>query len=646
MDPTIINILEKCDRCLHKGDRNGAKSWILTASTLFARNFTIQLKTLLLYKSCDDLVGARKYLEYIIREFPEEPELWNFLESIALTLLSLDPPQDTFRDVFLQLPVDTQKQALREAANKVEDLMSKSQILLALMTLFPETTSMYGLEALDILAKGASTVNSDILINPFKKILVCDVIPKLLACNDIIVDKPIVRADQQQNISLKTGHFCQWLELSTNFYTIGTEILFRKEIDDAIFAENGWTKLYELLCLIAKKCQWPEIVGNINLSTKQPPMVRWQALEEISNKKSLQVAIGSFYIAVLLFFQTAWEYYENVLRIEGDSVNSYPAFLVIIAHPHTEQLELKPAAMEFDVNKQFEVQEANIRECLMVASECWKFLHSNETYKSEFQRIIQQWGIEEWHWINLFLADMHTYHLDFTQAIDRIQYEEHRSKDTLKKGLYWRIEIQRNMCLLERGCVDAAGFGITKVLKEILTHCNCQYTPPTIHRPSQRKTAFSLLRTKTDDLIPYVLHLTIAIIDSKLVNNNPNQTILGGLIVLIQYAWHNQQQTFAKVIELIKSMGQLNYPNLIKYLFNVDLLEEFMCIMNEGKVKLNILPKSTKQKTKSNKEEFRIAMERQISLSPGEVGLILDTFLKEVGLFALTTKPTVKFEMI
>ncbi|KAI6654264.1 Integrator complex subunit 10-like [Oopsacas minuta] len=642
MDPTIMNILDKCDRCLYKGDRNGAKSWILTASTLFAGNFTIQLKTLFLYKSCDDLIGARKYLEYIIREFPEEPELWEFLEGIALTLLSQDPPKDTFRDVFLQLPVETQKQALREAANKVEDLMSKSQILLALMTLFPETTSMYGLEALDILAKGASTVNTDVLINPFKKILVCDIIPKLLACNDIIVDKPIIRAEQQQNISLKTGHFCQWLELSTNFYTIGTEILFRKEIDDAIFAENGWSKLYELLCLIAKKCQWPEIVGNINLSTKQQPMVRWQALEEISNKKSLQVAIGSFYIAVLLFFQTAWEYYENVLRIAGDSTNSYPAFLVIIAHPHTDQLNLKPETMEFDLNQSFEVQEARIRECLMAASKCWQFLHSSETYKSEFQRIIQQWGIEEWHWINLFLADMHTYHLNFTEALGRLQYEESRNKDNLNKALAWRIEIQRNLCLLQRGGIDAAGFGITKVLKDILNHCNYQYCPPAVYKASNRKTTFSLLRTRSEDLIPYMVHLTIAIIDSKLVNV-PNQTILGGLIVLIQYAWHNQQQTFTKVIDLVRSMEQFNYPNLIKYLFNVDLLEELMCIINEGKVKLNILPKSTRQKTKSIKDELRNAIEKQISLSQSEVGLILGTFLKEAELYA--AKTTIKYEM-
>ena len=646
MDPSIPNILEKCDRCFQKGDKNGAKSWILTASTLFSRNFTVQLKTLLLYKSCEDLQGAKRYLEYIIREFPDEPELWDFLQEIALTLLSPDPPKETFRDVFLQLPLETQKNALREAANKVEELMSKSQILLALMTLFPETTSMYGLEALDILAKGASTVSQDVIINPFKKILVCDVIPKLLTCNDIIVDK-LARADQQHTVSLKTGHFCQWLELSTNFYTIGTEILYRTDIDEAVFAENGWSKSYELLCLIAKKCQWPDIVGNINLSPKQQPMVRWQALEEMSYKKtSLQNEIGSFYIAVLLFFQSAWEYYENVLKIAGDGSNSCPAFLVILAHPHTDQLQLKPDPIAFELNQHLEVQEAKIRECLMAASKCWRFLHSSETYNGEFQRIIQQWGIEDWHWINLFLADMHVFHLDFTEAIERLQYEETRNKDSLNKPLAWRIEIQRNFCLLQRGSVDAAGFGITKVLKDILNHSNSQYIPPVIHRASPNRTIFSLLRTRSEDLITYVLHLTIAIIDSKLsITSTPSQTILGGLIVLIQYAWHNQQQTFAKVIDLVKNCG-LTYPNLVKYLFNVDLLEELMCLANEGKVKLNILPKASKQKAKPLKEEFRLSMEKQVSLSENEVGMILGLFLKDACLFA--AKPatiSIKHEM-
>lgn len=80
MDSTIPIILDKCDKCLKKNDKNGAKSWMLTASTLYPRNFAIQMKALCLYKSGEDLSGAVRYLEYIIHEFPDEPELWSFLK--------------------------------------------------------------------------------------------------------------------------------------------------------------------------------------------------------------------------------------------------------------------------------------------------------------------------------------------------------------------------------------------------------------------------------------------------------------------------------------------------------------------------------------------------------------------------------------
>lgn len=136
------------------------------------------------------------------------------------------------------------------------------------------------------------------------------------------------------------------MELATNFYTIGTELSFKTEIEEAIFAENGWAKLHHLLCLLAKKCQWPDIAGNTNLGPLQLPMVRWHALEELSGQKksTRETSIGCFYLAVLLFFQSAWEYYENVCSLTkmdtspaSTNSNTYPGFLVIQSYPIDNQ---------------------------------------------------------------------------------------------------------------------------------------------------------------------------------------------------------------------------------------------------------------------------------------------------------------------
>ena len=73
---------------------------------------------------------------------------------------------------------------------------------------------------------------------------------------------------------------------------------------------TGWDAINELMYTIAGKCGWREISRSKVIGPKSTPKQRWGFLEKLP--RGSDIAIGPFYVAVLLYFQMAWEYYSTI----------------------------------------------------------------------------------------------------------------------------------------------------------------------------------------------------------------------------------------------------------------------------------------------------------------------------------------------
>uniref|UniRef100_A0A668SCP9 Integrator complex subunit 10 n=1 Tax=Oreochromis aureus TaxID=47969 RepID=A0A668SCP9_OREAU len=99
---------------------------------------------------------------------------------------------------------------------------------------------------------------------------------------------------------------------------------------------------------------------------------------------------------------------------------------------------------------------------------------------------------------------------------------------------------------------------------------------------------------------------------------------LGHVVVLLQYDWPQGEMLFLKAVDKICQQGSFQYENFFNYVTNIDMLEEFAYLRTPegGRIQLELLPNQgmlikhhtvTRGITKGVKEDFRLAMERQVS---------------------------------
>ena len=123
----------------------------------------------------------------------------------------------------------------------------------------------------------------------------------------------------------------------------------------------------------------------------------------------------------------------------------------------------------------------------------------------------------------------------------------------------------------------------------------------------------------------------------------PADLAIGHLIVLSQFAWPRYLKHFVHALNLIKCNFRrtaFSYVNFLDYVFNGDMLEEFMAlaVSDELTIELKILGTGGAMKSKSMttrgvnknaKEEIRNALTNQIRLSKGDPDI--DLFIRFIG---------------
>uniref|UniRef100_A0A669ENR7 Integrator complex subunit 10 n=1 Tax=Oreochromis niloticus TaxID=8128 RepID=A0A669ENR7_ORENI len=144
-------------------------------------------------------------------------------------------------------------------------------------------------------------------------------------------------------------------------------------------------------------------------------------------------------------------------------------------------------------------------------------------------------------------------------------------------------------------------------------------------KPKTRKgNDLRLLPCTSKSVLPFCLQLMLACFKLRAFTDSRDDLSLGHVVVLLQYDWPQGEMLFLKAVDKICQQGSFQYENFFNYVTNIDMLEEFAYLRTPegGRIQLELLPNQgmlikhhtvTRGITKGVKEDFRLAMERQVS---------------------------------
>ncbi|XP_068069265.1 integrator complex subunit 10 isoform X2 [Danio rerio] len=288
------------------------------------------------------------------------------------------------------------------------------------------------------------------------------------------------------------------------------------------------------------------------------------------------------------------------------------------------------------------------------ARESWDLLHSHPSLEAEFAKICSAWKTEMWLWFRIFLTDMIIYQGQYRKALSslalmsslQLQQNQNQNQNSLQTGSSSSLEnhravIQQASCHYALGeyrlacekLLEAVG-GLLPQNQEFVKNSDEQRKP---RSKTRRGNDLRLVPCTSKSILPFCLQLMLACFKLRAFTDNRDDLALGHVIVLLQFDWPQGESLFLKAVDKICQQGSFQYENFFNYVTNIDMLEEFAYLRTTegGRVQLELLPNQgmlikhhtvTRGITKGVKEDFRLAMERQVSRCGENLLMVLHRF--------------------
>uniref|UniRef100_A0A4W3JNY1 Integrator complex subunit 10 n=1 Tax=Callorhinchus milii TaxID=7868 RepID=A0A4W3JNY1_CALMI len=407
------------------------------------------------------------------------------------------------------------------------------------------------------------------------------------------------------------------------------------------------------------------------------------------------------YSTMLVFFKNAFYYVSNIQPslFQGDPSNNQPPLILLddlsniygdveidrSKHIHKrrkladgrektqssddEECSGKGRNRHIVMNKSDLPNSIDVLESFKTARESWELLHSLEALEKEFIRICMSWKTEMWLWLRIFITDMIIYQGQYRKAINSL-HQLAVLQGAQQHALSQATLDQQRALIQMAACHFALGeYRMTcdKVLDVMCTVVPClqetgksQEEIPKAKSKFRRGTDLKLLPCTSKAVMPYCLQLMLACFKLRAFTDNRDDLALGHVIVLLQLDWPRGENLFLKAIDKICHLGSFQYENFFNYVTNIDMLEEFAYLRTTegGKIHLELLPNQgllinimpscdnhcstqhhtvTRGITKGVKEDFRLAMERQVSRCAENLMVVLHRFCINEKIILLQT---------
>ncbi|XP_061901973.1 integrator complex subunit 10 isoform X2 [Entelurus aequoreus] len=432
-----------------------------------------------------------------------------------------------------------------------------------------------------------------------------------------------------------------------------------------------WERLLDLLAVVGARCEWQGDKGQrsyTDLLQRVKELCRY--LPGLEGDTRARCCSQVVICAALVLFRNAFLYVSAVqpALFQGvNTLNTGPWILVedlssvyhdvdlergTVKHAHKKRkmADGREKTMSSDdeeglgkmrgrhilVNKTEMPSWSETLESFYTARESWDLLHSHDSLETEFKKICATWKTDSWLWLRIFLTDIIIYQGQYRKALSSLQqmaavqqlHPGQQSPSGQTSLEHHRALIQQASCHYALGEYRMACEKLLDVVSGLVAP-NHESTKPSedqtrVKTKSKKSHDLRLLPCTSKAVLPFCLQLMLSCFKLRAFTDNRDDLSLGHVVVLLQYDWPQGEMLFLKAVDKICQQGGFQYENFFNYVTNIDMLEEFAYLRTPdgGRIQLELLPNQgilikhhtvTRGITKGVKEDFRLAMERQVS---------------------------------
>ncbi|XP_063972563.1 integrator complex subunit 10 [Diachasmimorpha longicaudata] len=576
-------LLSRAKEALHT-DIYAAKSWLITAKSLFPHSSKVQFEAYRIEKLSKNVKEAAKCFSEIFQNFPEDREIWAEIETVTACLRSEknDPESELLCKMFQHIPQELQHRLLVMTADHSEDTMEHCKLLLLLLKKFPQTISTHGPRLVETLLTAEKHSHPGEAVNDFRRLLACEALP-------LLGGAPV---DLNPRLCLRL--LCKAVEFFLTYV--------QQPPDCQI--TNPWDRLFQVIDIIGKKLGWelsslfstPWNEETYCERIQQYAVTHANGLSDEATVRQLLLCA----IAVLI----------RILNEHAPQMNSYdvPYCLVeAFTEPILSTTESKPKK-----RKREEIILTSDSEYsgygLTSAVGLWDILHSSEYMKREVTKLSQQ-TLRLDAWLNPFLIDLAVYKGLHQDALARFPQAGGSLATHLRLA-------STCFCLKDYGGMLDYIVMIVSALPQVRGKLSNN-----LNAPATRHLHYLALAELP--ILQYCCRLLLNGLKSKLtISNDTGDWVTGNCLVLMQLDWPQEANILPIISERIRMHEAFRYPLFTSYIICIDILEELTYLWTEsgGGVSLDIAIGSevlqgrritTRGADKGVREEVRQAMRRQ-----------------------------------
>ncbi|KAM4900488.1 integrator complex subunit 10 isoform 6-T6 [Sylvia borin] len=679
--------LVKRARELVPGDLWAAKAWLITARSLYPADFNIQYEMYTIERNAERTASAGRLLYDMFVSFPDQPAVWREISVITSALRndSQDKQTQFLRGLFETLPGRVQCEMLLKATEQCFNTLERAEMLLLLLRRFPETVVQHGVGLGETLLDAESIEDQESPVNCFRKLFGSQ------DSSDIM--SPTKRSSQKYVIDGLTEKSSQITDPWERLFKILSVVGMRCEWQ----MDKGRRSYGDILHRMKDLCRY---ISNFDSEAhiKYKNQVVYSTML-VFFKNAFQYVSNiqpSLFQGPNAPNQTPLVLLEDVPNIYGDADidrNKHIHKKRKLAEGREKTMQSsddedpsgKARSRHITVNKADLANSIEVLESFKLARESWELLYSLESLDKEFTRICLSWKTETWLWLRIFLTDMIIYQGQYKKAISSLHHlaalqGSHSSQQITGQG---SLENQRSLIQLA-SCHFALG-EYRQTCEKVLDLMCCILLPiqeggkvqeeqPKVKSKFRKGSDLKLWPCTSRAIMPYCLHLLLACFKLRAFTDSRDDMALGHVVVLLQHEWPRGENLFLKAINKICQQGNFQYENFFNYVTNIDMLEEFAYLRTQegGKIHLELLPNQamliktssppmgllqqefipvlqpsiqtadrhhtvTRGITKGVKEDFRLAMERQVSRCGENLMVVLHRFCINEKILLLQT---------
>uniref|UniRef100_A0A673JPN2 Integrator complex subunit 10 n=1 Tax=Sinocyclocheilus rhinocerous TaxID=307959 RepID=A0A673JPN2_9TELE len=572
-------------------------------------------------RNAERTASAGRLLYDIFVNFPEQPVVWREIAVITAALRndSQDKHAQFLKGVFETLPGPVQCKMLLKATEQCFNTLEKAEMLLLLLKRFPESVVQHGVSLGESLLEAESVENLDTPVNCFRKLFVCDVLPLILNNADMCLPVSLLykymhkaaefyicyvtrepSADAQMQGSQEVGG------LKSPGRGRSQRCVIDGLSEKASVVTEPWERLLEMVGVVGSLCDCSPQNENsvINYSPSCTLVLFHSAFHYVSAvQPSLFQGHASLSSCPWVLLEDLSSVYTDV---EVERKHTHKKRKLADGREKTmssddEDMLVKGRGRHIVVNKAEMPGWAETLEHFRTARESWDLLHSHQSLETEFLKICSAWKTEMWIFISFNKNYLNTF------SLTAVFSASHR--------------VHAVVCQMACEKLLEVVSGLMPQNHEAVKSSEEQRKP----RSKTRKgNDLRLVPCSSKSILPFCLQLMLACFKLRAFTDNRDDLALGHVVVLLQYDWPQGENLFLKAVDKICQQGSFQYENFFNYVTNIDMLEEFAYLRTTegGRVQLELLPNQgmlikhhtvTRGITKGVKEDFRLAMERQVS---------------------------------